>query len=337
MVASQRQGADRGEAMPGRTTRFACSIALVLLAQGAARAAPLQWEGTFSFQFLAGLPSFQAESGGIATVNASSGGVPAHLSTLRFAESRQRLSLAEVRLITDPDVIDPGISMGLVLTATPGTGTLSAGARAMPVRGLLRLQTLTGTAGPGRAAAAGPDASFTWVTVNGATAGVGVGGRYYSQTTGTFLTFITSFIHTPSSGTSPWPHSTPAYEIRQLSIQGAPWTINTATASAVYPPFFGDSDMPSLVSATRRGFAHATASTTTSTAQIGGMLQMVTPMQVRWDYWYERPGDYWSHVGFVFGGFGVLTIRFIPEPGIGLLLATGLVGLVVIGRQRMRK
>jgi len=335
--------------MPGRAVHLAFSFALVLLAQGAARAAPLQWEGTFSFQFLAGLPSFQAESGGIASVNASSGGVPAHLSTLRLAESRQRLSLAEVRLITDPDVIDPGISLGLLVTATPGTGTFSAisggaastappGARALPVRGLIRLQMLTGPEAQGRAGVASdPDASFTWLTVNGATAGVGVGGRYYSQTTGTYLTFVTSLIHTPGSGTAPWRHTTPAYRIRQLSIQGAPWTIKTATASGVVPPFFDDNDMTSPVSATRRGFAHAAASTTTSTAQIGGMLQMVTPMQVRWDAWYERPGDSWSHQGFVYGGFGLLTIRFIPEPGAGLLLATGLAGLIAIGRRRMRK
>jgi hypothetical protein len=335
--------------MPGRTVHLAFSIALLLLAQGAARAASLQWEGTFSFQFLGGLPSFQAEGGGIASVNASSGGLPAHLSTLRLAGSRHNLSLAEVRPITDPDVVDPGINLGLVVTATPGTGTFSAisggaastappGARALPVRGLIRLQMLTGPEAQGQAGAASdPDASFTWVTVNGATAGVGVGGRYYSQTTGTYLTFITSFIHTLSSGTVPWRHTTPAYEIRQLSIQGAPWTIKTATASGVYPPFFDGNDMTTLVTATRRGFAHAPASTTTSTAQIGGMLQMVTPMQVRWDSWYERPGDSWSHQGFVYSGFGVLTIRFIPEPGIGLLLATGLAGLVAIGRRRMRR
>jgi len=39
----------------------------------------------------------------------------------------------------------------------------------------------------------------------------------------------------------------------------------------------------------------------------------------------------------VYGGFAVLTVRFVPEPGVGLLLATGIAGLVLIGRQRMRK
>jgi len=87
----------------------------------------------------------------------------------------------------------------------------------------------------------------------------------------------------------------------------------------------------------RRGFARAPGSTTTSTAQIGGMLQMVTPMQVRRDTWTEHPGSPWWHSGHVYGGFAVLMVRFIPEPGVGLLLATGIRGLVLIGRQRMRK
>jgi hypothetical protein len=180
MVASERRDADRGRDMPGRTVQLAFSIALVLLAQG-----------------------------------------PAHLSTLRLAASRQRLSLAEVRLISDPDVIDPGISMGLIVTATPGTGTLSTGAPAMPVRGLLGLRMLTGAEAQGRAgAASGPDASSTWVTVNGATAGVG--GRYYSQTTGTYLTRVITYVHTAGSSTFPAAATLPAYWIRQLSVQGTP-------------------------------------------------------------------------------------------------------------------
>ena len=173
-----------------------------------------------------------------------------------------------------------------------------------------------------------PRSPLTWLTVNGATAGVGVGGRYYSQNTATSACFVTDVIHTPGSSSYPWRHTTTAYRITQLSIQGAPWTINTATASGVAPPFFDDNDMTTPVSATRRGFAHAPVSTTTSTAQIGGMLQMVTPMQVRWDSRDGCPGYPWTHVRFVYGGFAVLAIRFIPEPGVGLLLATGIAGLV---------
>jgi hypothetical protein len=255
--------------MPASAVRFALPIALLLLVQGAARAAPLQWEGTFSFEFLTGLPSFRDEGGGgVASVNASSGGLPAHLETLHLAANRQKC------------------------LATVETGLLTQG------------PPLTLTA---------------------------------SLDTGTFSTWTFGFGHFPTSTTVPTKHLTPLHQIHRLSIQAAPWTIRTATGHGFYPPFFDGNDMTTPVSAARRGFAHAPASTTTSTARIGGILQMVTPRQVRRDTWYERPVGYWSHLRWVYGGFAVLTVRFIPEPGVGLLLATGIAGLVAIGRRRMRE
>ncbi|NIV49581.1 MAG: hypothetical protein GWN46_23675, partial [Gammaproteobacteria bacterium] len=80
----------------------------------------------------------------------------------------------------------------------------------------------------------------------------------------------------------------------------------------VDPPIFGwwtDRPPPPIVTATRRGFAHAPVSTTTSTAQPGGVLQMVTPMQIRVDHWTFRYGPDYRY-GWAAGGFGVLTIRF---------------------------
>ena len=35
--------------------------------------------------------------------------------------------------------------------------------------------------------------------------------------------------------------------------------------------------------------------------------------------------------------FGFLTLHFIPEPGMLLLLGSGVAGLVLLGRHRMRK
>jgi hypothetical protein len=78
-----------------------------------------------------------------------------------------------------------------------------------------------------------------------------------------------------------------------------------------------------------KGWAHAPVSTTTSTAQPGGMFQLVTPNQ--------------TVTNLVLGsaekqaGFTIVMYRFIPEPGLLLLLGSGVVGLALLGRRRIRK
>jgi hypothetical protein len=37
------------------------------------------------------------------------------------------------------------------------------------------------------------------------------------------------------------------------------------------------------------------------------------------------------------GSFVILVIRFIPEPGLLLLLGSGVAGLVLLGRRRIRQ
>ena len=71
------------------------------------------------------------------------------------------------------------------------------------------------------------------------------------------------------------------------------------------------------------------ASTTTSTAQPGGMLQLVTPNQIVTNI----PIGSSDKVG----SFVILVIRFIPEPGLLLLLGSGVVGLALVGRKRMHR
>jgi hypothetical protein len=56
---------------------------LALGSAGSASAAPLNWAGTFS-TILADLGVISNGGGGVATVNDSAGGVPAHLQTLRL-------------------------------------------------------------------------------------------------------------------------------------------------------------------------------------------------------------------------------------------------------------
>jgi hypothetical protein len=77
------------------------------------------------------------------------------------------------------------------------------------------------------------------------------------------------------------------------------------------------------------GFAHGPASGTTSTAQPSGVVQLVTPSQVRTNL------SLGTNVKV-----SVLTellIHFVPEPGLLLLLGSGVFGLALLGRSRMKK
>lgn len=80
------------------------------------------------------------------------------------------------------------------------------------------------------------------------------------------------------------------------------------------------------------GFMHGPLSNTTTVAQTGGLLQIVTPMQVQFGRSY---GSDFSNEGSI-GYIGKLTLRFIPEPEQLLLLGSGVVGLVVMGWRRRR-
>ena len=66
------------------------------------------------------------------------------------------------------------------------------------------------------------------------------------------------------------------------------------------------------------GFAHGVASLTGTTGFPGGSLQFVTPIRVA------------SNQGSEFVAFGRLGVRFLPEPGVSLLLAAGCFGLGVL-------
>ena len=113
----------------------------------------------------------------------------------------------------------------------------------------------------------------------------------------------------------------------RISLQAAPWTIKTATVLDQITPTGGP---PRIITTwTAQGWAHAPASTTTSTVQLSGMVQLVTPNQVVTNM------DLGSNQ--VMGSFVILVIRFIPEPGLLLLLGSGVAGLALLGRRRMRQ
>jgi hypothetical protein len=111
-----------------------------------------------------------------------------------------------------------------------------------------------------------------------------------------------------------------------MSLQWGPWTIKTMTVIDHITTAGGGRTFVPVV---QKGWAHAPVSTTTSTAQPGGMLQLVTPNQ--------------AHTNLPFGSTdkvassAMLMIRFIPEPGLLLLLGSGVAGLGIFGRKRMRR
>jgi hypothetical protein len=112
----------------------------------------------------------------------------------------------------------------------------------------------------------------------------------------------------------------------KLSIWGAPWTIGLAQIKNV------TTETPNgaitTYTKTLQGFAHGPASGTTSTAAISGVLQVITPVLIRTSL---GAPDTWQAVWVELG------LHFIPEPGLLLLLGSGITGLLLLGRQRMRK
>ena len=284
------------------------AASLLLGTVGAANAAPLNWEGT-SFTLLGDLPVIEVLGGGVATVNNSSGVLPAHLSTLRLKGSRGGISGTVTVLITDPETEGNGIA-AVIVAARAGTGTFGgiSGAVAstgvltrnqLPVRGVSKICLITTTCG------AFLELILTQpTTVNGvpgsAIVGVGVGG-----------------LITVGGGTA---------TIR-ISLQGAPWTINTVSAVDHIETVLGNT---TFVTKTVKGFAHGpTSATSSSTAAVSGVVQIVTPVQIVTNL---QLGTNQKLSGSI-----SLLIHFVPEPGLLVLLGSGVVGLALLGSRRMRK
>ncbi len=263
-------------------------LALAVCAGSArvASASPLNWKGTLSIEVL-GFPPLAVTGGGVSTLNGSGDGV--FLETLRIAASRGGIAGSAMFPITDPVVQANGIA-SLRATASLGSGSLapiSGGSGASPLtRGVLPVRGLVKVCLLSKNCTNYLPLLFTQPTGAGPGAGakgVGIGG----------LVIV--------GGT----------ERLRFSIEGAPWTLHTATASVASA---GGEPVPVFAS----GFVHGAASLTGSTGLPGGSLQLVTPIRVR------------SNQGNDFAAFGRLGVRFIPEPGVSLLLAAGCFGLGVI-------
>jgi len=283
-----------------RLVLAAVTTAFLLGLPGLAGAAPLNWSGT-STTYLGDFPTVNFFGGGVATINNSGGGIGGHLQTLRMAGSRGGIGTELFTLfVTDPDTVGNSIAALRFENVGSGTGTMKpiSGAAAsttvltqstLPIPGVVRICLLSTDC----------SSSLDLILTENGTRGVGIGG---------LLTI---------GGDSP---------IR-ISVEGAPWTIKTATAQDQITTT-GKANQ-TTIPFTLKGFAHDPNSGTTSTAQPSGVVQLVTANQTQTNLPFGS--------SIKLGGGTVLRIHFIPEPGLMLLVGTGVAGLVLVGRRRLRK
>jgi hypothetical protein len=282
------------------------ATSLVLGAAGVAGAAPLNWSGIATVT-IADIPSFTFNGGGVATVNDSAGVIPAHLSTLRLKGSRGQIGGIDTEFITDPETAANGIA-AVIVEIEAGTGTfrpISGGAAStsplsqyiMPVYGMAKICLLS------TACSQYIVMPFTVpTTVNGVPGSglnaVGVGGLLTAG----------------------------GYGGIRISLQAAPWTIKTTTVTDQITTPTGGSRI--FTQQTAKGWAHDPGSATTITAWPSGVVQLVTPGQIVSNIPLGSNDK--------LGGMVVMLIHFIPEPGLFLLLGSGVVGLGLLGWRRRR-
>jgi len=106
----------------------------------------------------------------------------------------------------------------------------------------------------------------------------------------------------------------------RVSLHHAPWQLAPATLL--------QSTVGGIVTAMATGHVRGPLSNPSTAAKAGGSIQLIAPTQV---FTEGVPGGYSDRQAL----FTRLTLNFVPEPGLSLLLGTGVVGLALLGRSRM--
>jgi hypothetical protein len=249
-----------------------------------AHAEALAWDGTFSLELFSSDPALRSWEFSGSGVAISTGPQPV-LQTLRL---RGGISDTDTFFLTDPDTAGNSVA-AIQAQATLGIGTLAPfppllfwpylASKAMPVHGEVRVCYLTLDCNDSQ-----PLLRFA----QGYSPALGVGGLV---TLG------------------------PSAEV-QVSLQGAPWTIATATVPV---PTAGGGG----VTAYTFGFVHGPLSASGTTGWPGGEIQLVTPLVVQTAGAPAVPG------------FGRLELRFVPEPAGLLPLACAVLALYLGSRKRL--
>ena len=280
------------------TTRHTLVCALgVLVSLGLvthAWAGELPFEGTTSLE-LVPLDTISGTGTGIATVT----GTGASLASLALGVGTM-IGPAAV-FVTDTEITPQIVSISV--SATRGSGSFMGftggapltGVRTLPLPGLAKI-----------CLAINPCAAFIPLTL--------------TETNGTVHTPTTS-VTTPITkgvGVGGLLTAGGAGTLR-FSVSAAPWTLGTVTLMST--------NMTGLpVTQTRTGLLHGPASNTSTAAAASGVVQLVTPMQIT----TFNVGGNNEKLAF----FGTIRIQFVPEPGLLLLLGSGVAGLLVLGRRR---
>jgi hypothetical protein len=291
------------------------STLVALGVAGGAVAAPINWEGT-SITKLGDFPPANVTGGGVATITTTG----SHISSIRLAASRGGIFGSFTQLVTDPETISNQIfaiqyvGVGGVGTATltPISGGLDPAQSGyngrLPVGGLVKLCLLntecTTTA----------DLELTQPdpTRPGGIKGIGIGGLLT-------INVLNGFAN--------------------ISVNARPFQIAQRTLiDQIELPT--PSNIVTFVDVQVRGYAHGPSSassttgafTTTTVGSImvtgGGVLQLVSPTQTL--------TNLTTGTSDKIAGGTTLLIRFIPEPGLLLLIGSGVAGLALLGRSRMR-
>ncbi len=118
----------------------------------------------------------------------------------------------------------------------------------------------------------------------------------------------------------------PAVMVPPMPIPRVPFWLRSTSTLVV----LGQSISPgTIITAMATGYVHGPSSNTSTAAKIGGSIQLIAPSQV---FTMGVPGGYSDTQAL----FTRLTLNFVPEPGLSLLLGPGVVSLALLGRRRMR-
>jgi hypothetical protein len=102
-----------------------------------------------------------------------------------------------------------------------------------------------------------------------------------------------------------------------VTVTGHQWTTGTGTVTGITT---GDGTVnnPYVNTVTLAGYDNRAA-------DHSGKLQLVTPIRILTNAAGNLPG------------FGIQTLMFVPEPGTLLLIGSGIAGLAIVGRKKLRK